>query len=298
MPPFDVVRSLDAHAVNALRDLVAAARVADDHSPLDDGRLAAALDGGGAGFLAALAWSDDHTALVGYVQALRGASGWDVEQIAAPTHRQPTASVLRPLLTAVVHGLATENDSAVRLWAYRAGPASDQLAATVSLVPVRDIHQMRRPLPVGEPYELSTRPFVVGQDEAAWLRVNNRAFRGHPDQSAWTMADVEAHEADPWFDPEGFLLLEEDGRLAGFCWTKVHRATTPPLGEIYVIGVDPDWHRLGLGRALVLAGLDHLARQGLTVGMLYVDGTNTPAVRLYESMGFTIDHTDRVYSRA
>jgi mycothiol synthase len=298
VPPFDVVRRLDARGANALRDLVEAARAADDHSPLDDGRLAAALDGGGPGFLAALSWNADQTALVGYVQALRGASGWDIEQIAAPGHRQPIASALRPLLAAVVHALGGENDGDVRLWTYKADEASDRLAATVGLVPVRDVHQMRRPLPVGEAYELHTRPFVVGQDEEAWLRVNNRAFRGHPDQSGWTLADVRAHEAEPWFDPAGFLLHEEDGRLAGFCWTKVHAATTPPRGEIYVIGVDPDWHRLGLGRALVLAGLDHLAHQGLTVGMLYVDGTNTPARRLYESMGFTIDHTDRVYSPA
>jgi len=298
VPPFDVVRRLSPRAADALRDLVAAARTADDHSPLDDGRLAAALEGDGPGFLAALAWSADQTALVGYVQALRGASGWDIEQIAAPTHRQPTASTLRPLLSAVVHALGGENDSAVRLWAYRADRTSDQLAASVGLLPVRDVHQMRRPLPVGEAFTLATRPFVVGQDEAAWLRVNNRAFAGHPDQSGWTLTDVTSHESEPWFDPAGFLLHEEDGRLAGFCWTKVHGATTPPLGEIYVIGVDPDWHRMGLGRALVLAGLDHLARQGLTVGMLYVDGTNTAAVRLYESMGFTIEHTDRVYSPA
>jgi ribosomal protein S18 acetylase RimI-like enzyme len=32
--------------------------------------------------------------------------------------------------------------------------------------------------------------------------------------------------------------------------------------------------------------------------MLYVDATNTPAVHLYESMGFTVDHVDRVYSPA
>jgi mycothiol synthase len=297
MPPFDVVRRLDARATTALRDLVAAARAADDRPPLDDGRLAAALGGGGAGFLAALAWNADRTTLVAYVQALRGSSGWDVEQIAAPTHRQPAANPLRPLLGAVVHALAAENDGAVRLWAYRADAASDRLAATVGLRPVRDVHQMRRPLPVGEPYDLATRSFVVGQDEAAWLQVNNRAFAGHPDQSGWTTADIAAHEAEPWFDPQGFLLHEEDGRLAGFCWTKVHAATSPPLGEIYVIGVDPDRHRLGLGRALVLAGLDHLARRGLTVGMLYVDGTNAKAIRLYESLGFTVEHTDRVYAR-
>ncbi len=29
--------------------------------------------------------------------------------------------------------------------------------------------------------------------------------------------------------------------------------------------------------------------------MLYVDGDNTPALRLYEGLGFTLDHVDRAY---
>ena len=55
------------------------------------------------------------------------------------------------------------------------------------------------------------------------------------------------------------------------------RDTDPPMGEIYVIGVDPDFHGRGWGRALTQAGLAWLAGRGLTVGMLYVDADNVPA---------------------
>jgi mycothiol synthase len=67
------------------------------------------------------------------------------------------------------------------------------------------------------------------------------------------------------------------------------------MGEIYVIAVDPPFHGHGLGKALTIAGLEHLGKQGLTVGMLHVDGANTAALAMYERLGFTVHHSDHAY---
>ncbi|CAN5713383.1 hypothetical protein BH24ACT3_BH24ACT3_18770 [soil metagenome] len=178
--------------------------------------------------------------------------------------------------------------------------ADDARAAAEGLVARRDLYQMRRPLPVpddrrGSAPAVSTRAFRPGVDDEVWLGVNNRAFRWHPEQGDWTQADLASRLVEPWFDPEGFRLYEEEGRLVGFCWTKVHADHEPPLGEIFVIAVDPGVHGRGLGRDLTLVGLDWLHARGLTVGMLYVDTTNLAAVRLYENLGFTVHHRDRLY---
>lgn len=166
----------------------------------------------------------------------------------------------------------------------------------------REILQLRVTLPLPVPLGTSavtTRPFVPGVDDEALLGVNNRAFAWHPDQSDWTVADLRARTAEDWFDPEGFRVHEHDGRIVGFCWTKVHPPTDvdPALGEIFVIGVDPDHHGRGLGRALVIDGLAHLAGRGLRTGMLHVEHDNTTARTLYRSLGFT-EHSSHCWWRA
>jgi mycothiol synthase len=120
--------------------------------------------------------------------------------------------------------------------------------------------------------------------------VNARAFATHPEQGRWTRADLELREAESWFDPAGFFLAWRDGRLLGSHWTKVHpagEAGVQPIGELYVLGIDPDAQGMRLGRALTDLGLAHLRARGLSHVLLYVEEDNTAAVALYERSGFT-----------
>jgi mycothiol synthase len=196
--------------------------------------------------------------------------------------------------------LAVAADGRVlRLWAHGDLPAAAALARTAGFERFRALWQMRRSLsePLDQPAlpaGRALRSFVPGRDEDEWLTLNGRAFAKHPEQGGWTRHDLELREREPWFDPAGFFIAERDGHMTGFHWTKMH---DPTLGEVYVVGVDPDEQGSGLGRALTLAGLRYLRDRGVDQAMLYVDEDNVPAIRMYEGLGFTRTMVDAMYRR-
>ena len=170
------------------------------------------------------------------------------------------------------------------------------------------------------PPDTSVRTIVPGQDDEAWLALNARAFADHPEQGGFGRDDLERRMREPWFDPAGFFLayrLGEGGEhLVGFHWTKVHGGGShpqpddqqpgdghheernhghDPIGEVYVLGVDPGAQGDGLGRALTLTGLHYLRRRGLPQVLLYVEADNTAAIAVYQALGFTRWDTDVMY---
>jgi mycothiol synthase len=186
----------------------------------------------------------------------------------------------------------------MRFWAHGDEPAARSFATANGFERARVLWQMRRslaePLPEAPlPPGVTLRHFRPGVDEDAWLEVNARAFADHPEQGRWTADELLMREAEPWFDPAGFLLaVDIEDTLLGFHWTKVH---PDAIGEVYVLGVDPRGHRRGLGSALTVAGLEYLAGRGLGTAMLYVDESNAAAVRLYRRLGFEVWSTDVSY---
>ncbi len=197
-------------------------------------------------------------------------------------------------------------------WESPWSPALDERLAEAGLDRVRLLHQMRRELPLPADVVDATRPIETRAlrvddpaDVAAVLGVNNRAFHWHPEQGGWGPEQLAERRSEAWFDPAGFLVHEDPaGRIDGFCWTKVHPALDaatpdgprPEAGEIYVIAADPSAQGTGLGRALTVAGLEHLATAGLELALLYVEADNEAAVTMYERMGFRVHHSDAGYS--
>jgi mycothiol synthase len=276
----------------------------DEHPALGDGvwRDLAHPGDGSAGYAV---YVDEEP--VGYLRAVRRGGdtvAFECSMTVHPDHRDddvPGALLDAGIAHARAHGAAR-----VSLWVFGADVDADALAAGRGLAVERELWQMRVPLPVGIraplPEGVTLRAFVPGVDDAEWLAVNNRAFAADPDQGGWTVDTLASRMAEEWFDPQGFLVADDRGRMAGFCWTKVHPPRPPhephALGEIYVIGVNPDDQGRGLGRTLTVAGLDHLHRQGIDVGMLFVDASNTAAVGLYRALGFVTSRVDRAYGCA
>jgi len=305
MARLEIKRQMGKVDIEAVSELLDVATAVDGHHPLGEHQWLDLVHGHRHGFAGLVAWEPGHDHPVGYAQLTRedgpGGQGpfWDLEYVVDPHHRMANDGIGETLVGTALEIVRQEGGGQVHMWVPKPTAVHDRVAQAAGLSRGRELRQLRRALPVHEQATVAVRPFVPGRDEQAWLEVNNRAFSWHPEQGGWDLDTLRHREEQPWFDPAGFLLHERDGKLAAFCWTKVHDHSHGdhglPLGEIYVVAVDPAYQRMGLGRQMVLAGLDWLARRGFRTAMLYVDADNHGALHLYEELGFTLDHVDRAY---
>jgi mycothiol synthase len=287
-----------AHDLAELGAVIAAARDADGVDPWSEHARLHAARGGGTNLVVRLG-----SRIAGFAHLDQEDGAGTGEVVVDPALRRQGAG------TALLQGLAqAAAPTGLRVWAHGRLPAAEALAIRLGLAEVRELRQLHRaltgpdveqPPDAGLPAEFRLRSFRVGEDEQAWLQVNARAFAGHPEQGGWTIDDLRDREGTDWFDADGFLLAEvvaEPGRIAGFHWTKQHaRPGGPPLGEVYVVGLDPAYQGRGLGSVMTLAGLRYLRSRGLDEVILYVDGDNSAARATYARLGFTTSLVDVMY---
>lgn len=92
-----------------------------------------------------------------------------------------------------------------------------------------------------------------------------------------------------------WVIVAPDGRIAAFALGWLDPAT---LGlELEPVGVAPEFHRRGLGRAVCLAVIRAARSLGASHGMICVHGDNPAAIGLYQSLGYEISTWTRPYRR-
>ena len=200
----------------------------------------------------------------------------------------------RGIGTGVLEEILKMSDPTVKIWAHGDHPAARALAASHGFAPVRRLLQLRTPVEDTPAAQSAGSTFRPGVDDTAWLTLNSRAFAFHPEQGLVSQADLEELMREPWFDAEDFLVLRDGDTLIGYCWLKIEE----PIGEFYVVGVDPERQGEGLGRRLMDAGFARLAARGIRTAALYVESDNVPALALYRSLGFSEHSLDIQYARA
>lgn len=298
----EIVSQLKPDHLEQLPELIQSATLVDGHEPLgehkflrlrqgaDEARAVLAYDGG---------------KLLGYAHTVTYGEGDErrasCEFVVHPAHRR--RGIGRELLASVVMEAQQHGARRMDLWAYNDSEATASIAREFGFKPARRLlhlhRHMRGLFPPEEMAGFRIRAFCPGDDDAAWLALNARVFADHPEQGHWTDNDLRARVEQPWFNPADFLIAEDaSGAMAGFIWLKIEeRPNEGCVGEIYVVGVDPAHQGQGLGRVLLAAGLRHMGERGVDVGAIYVDESNTGALRLYEGMGFHHHHVDVCYSR-
>jgi len=298
---------LDSELQDKVLELIASATDTDGIPPVAEHVLLHLRHGGDKSDFHLIAMKDNQLAGYAHLDLTDQVEGPSAELVIAPKFRN------QGIGKELVKELKAQAGGKLRLWSHGDLPGAKNIAAANGFSHTRTVIQMRRSLTDAIPEidnQIPIRTFLPTIDNEEWIKVNNLAFADHPEQSDWTLTDLELRTKEDWFDPKGFLIADINNEIAGFCWTKIHGGHThkhseseaeqdhDPIGEIYIMGVNPKYQGKGIGRAVTIAGLKHLRYQGIFSAMLYVDAENKSAIKLYQSLGFKEWGRDLLYQLA
>jgi len=162
---------------------------------------------------------------------------------------------------------------------------------------VRYFYTMARPLTGSIPVPDKPARFVVrplrGMEEATdYVALGNEAFHDHWNHHDETVDDLAYRLSAPAYRSDlDLVCTAPDGRLAAYCQCEINAEDNARMGTktgfVAGLGTRPAYRGRGLGRAMLLAGLQALQRAGMDMAHISVDVANpTGALGLYESVGF------------
>jgi GNAT superfamily N-acetyltransferase len=169
----------------------------------------------------------------------------------------PTVTLERPLLP----------DGSVKPSSYPAGPV--EMATEADISPVADIARAA---------------YIYGR---YWVEPELPHAVAAEMHATWAANCVRGQQADVTFVARRGQGQSQNLSLAGFLGAKHQPEGDLNIGVIVLTAVAEAARRQGIGGALVDASSDWARRQGASHMVVRTELPNTPAMRLYESRGFT-----------
>lgn len=140
-------------------------------------------------------------------------------------------------------------------------------------------------------------------DATTWIKAHNATFVDH-----WNYRPVTIEQHCYWITGSRYrsdldlVAIAPDGQFAAFCFCYINSEENQHRncreGWIRVLGTQPEFRRMGLGRAMLLSGLHKLRAEGMDTALLKVDTENPhQAQRLYEAVGFRPRYAQLSYTK-
>jgi len=142
--------------------------------------------------------------------------------------------------------------------------------------------------------EIKSEKFIFRHLQAGEAQVltdiQNRSFADTWGFNANTSEEINYRINSSSCTPENVIMVYLAARAVAYCWTRIFQAGESgqgkAKGEIHMLGVDPDFRQLHIGRDVLTAGLCYLKRQGVGTVELMADSEMPAALALYDSAGF------------
>lgn len=169
--------------------------------------------------------------------------------------------------------------------------------------PVRTLHFSRSLLGEIEPPRLpegfTIRPLRGEEEIDDWLALHAAAHGGGSLSAEYRRSMMRASGYRRDLD---LVAAAPDGRLAGYVVCHIDEQENHLRGEQVgytdPLATHPDYQRLGLAKALLLAGFARLKARGMARAQVSTWGENTAMIRAAESAGYRVYSTTVFYERA
>ena len=173
------------------------------------------------------------------------------------------------------HESETERRAALERAGFSPLPAED----------LRLVYSLDAPLPAPSlPPGFALRQGVHGEEELEQYQdLHQAVFDG-------IGMELDYHQS-PAYEPDlDLIAVDAAGTFAAFCLCELHQVADSrgedTAGEIGVIGTRPTHRKIGLGRALLLAGMHLVQQRGATHVFLETQQDNAAALHLFTLVGF------------